>query len=97
MLGLIRSFTYLDAETMKSLFIALVRPHLEYGNTVWYPHLEKDKKLIENVLRMATKIIPGMKDLQYEERLRVTGIPSMVYRRIRGEMIETLKFTHGIY
>ena len=97
-LGLIRrSFTYLNAETMRTLFSSLVRPHLEFSNTVWYPHFEKDKKLIENVLRRATKIIPGMKGLSYEERLKKMKLPSMAYRRIRGDMIETYKFIHGIY
>ena len=33
--------------TMKLLFAALVRPHLEFRNCVWALHLEKDKKLIE--------------------------------------------------
>ena len=98
MLGLIRrSFTYLDANTMRALFTALVRPYLEFSNTAWHPQFEKDKKLIENVLRRATKIIPGLKDLPYEERLIRTRIPSMAYRRIRGDMIETYKFTHDKY
>ena len=38
-LGLIRrSFTYLDIPLLKQLYTTLVRPHLEYGNTVWHPH-----------------------------------------------------------
>ena len=42
LLGLIRrSFDYLDGDTMKLLFTALVRPHLEFGNCVWAPYLEK--------------------------------------------------------
>ena len=48
---------------MKLLFAALVRPHLEFGNCVWAPYLEKDKKLIENVLKRATKVVDGIKDL----------------------------------
>lgn len=97
-LGLIRrSYEYLDAESLKLLFIALVRPHLEFANCAWSPRLERDKNLIERVLRRATKCIPGFRDLDYETRLRTLKIPSMSYRRIRGDLIETYKYTHGFY
>jgi hypothetical protein len=58
-----RSYDYLDCESMRLLFIALVCPHLEFGNVVWAPKLERDKKLVEGVQRRATKVIPGLKDL----------------------------------
>ena len=45
----------------------------------------------ENVQRRATKSIPGLSGLSYEERLRKTNIPTLAYRRIRGDMIETYK------
>ena len=98
LLGLIRrSYEHLDSESLKLLFIALVRPHLEFANSVWSPRLEKDKKLIEGVLHRATKVIPGLRNLSYEERLAKLDIPSMAYRRSRGDMIEVYKYTHGIY
>jgi len=98
LLGLIRrSFTYLDASSMRQLFVALVRPHLEFGNVAWSPRFEKDKNLIEGVLRRATKLIPSLKDYEYEERLRRIGLPSMRHRRDRGDMIEVFKYTHGLY
>lgn len=98
LLGLVRrSYEYLDSEAMKLLFVALIRPHLEFGNVVWHPHLERDKKLVEGVLRRATKVIPGLKDLTYEERLKKMNIPSMTYRRTRGDLIEAYKYTHGLY
>ena len=60
-LGLLRrSFETLDKETLVWLFKALVRPHLEYCNTVTYPVYEKDAKLLESVQRRATKMVPGM-------------------------------------
>ena len=86
-----------DANTMKLLFTSLVRPHLEYANAIWSPRLKKDNNLIEGVLRRATKLIPGMKDLDYSERLKKINIPSMKYRRERGDMIEVYKFIHGKY
>jgi len=87
---------YLDSQTMKMLFIAIVRPHLEFGNVAWSPFLERDKKLIESVLRRATKVIPGLKNLEYERRLERMKIPSMTYRRMRGDMIECYKYTHNV-
>ena len=35
-----RTFEFLDIKTFKILFIALVRPHVEYANQVWYSHLK---------------------------------------------------------
>ena len=36
---------------MNMLFMALVTPHPEFGNSAWSPWLEKDKKMVESVLR----------------------------------------------
>ncbi len=49
-LGLIRrTFICMDGTLMKQLYTSMVRPHLEYGNVVWYPHLRKDIDMIESV------------------------------------------------
>ena len=97
-MGLIRrSYQHLDGESFKRLFTALVRPHLEYCNVAWAPRFIKDKVLIENVLRRGSKLIPGYRDLSYEDRLKKLGIPSMEYRRARGDVIEVYKYTHGLY
>jgi hypothetical protein len=97
-LGLIRrSYEYIDAEAMKLLFVAVVRPNLEFGNAVWSPKLEKDKNLVESVQRRATRIIPGLKGKPYEERLKIMKLPSLRYRRLRGDLIEVYKYTHGLY
>jgi len=98
LLGLIRrSFTYLDRNIMLTMYKTLVRPLIEYGHTITYPRYEKDKKLLEGVQRRATKIIIELKDKEYPDRLKALKLPSMQYRRDRGDMIETYKFTHGKY
>jgi hypothetical protein len=97
-LGLIRrSFEFLDAEAMKQLFVVVVHPNLEFGNVGWSPRFEKDKNLIENVQRLATRIIPGLKGKSYEERLKIMKLPSLSYRRLCGDLIEVYKYTHGLY
>ena len=97
-IGLIRrSFTYLDAEVVRTLYTSLVRPSLEYANAVWSPMYKKDAVAIENVQRRATKLVPKLKNLSYEARLKSLNLPSMYYRRARGDMIETFKFVNGIY
>jgi ribonuclease P/MRP protein subunit RPP40 len=88
-LGLIRrSFTYMDAQLMKQLFTTMVRPHLEYGNVVWHPYLRQEIDMIEAVQHRATKIVPGYSKLSYEKRLRKMKLPTLEYRRFRGDMIE---------
>ena len=96
--GLIRrSFSFLDLNTFPLLYRSLVRPHLEYANTIWAPRLKADKFLIEQVQHRATKMVPGLGDLPYEERLRRLKLPSLAHRRLRGDVIEMYKYTHGKY
>ena len=38
-----------------------------------------------------------LRDRDYEDRLRTLKLPSLYYRRARGDMIEAYKFTHSIY
>ena len=96
--GLIRrSFSFLDMNTFPLLYRSLVRPHLEYANTIWAPRLKADKFLIEQVQHRATKMVPGLGDLPYEERLRRLKLPSLAHRRLRGDVIEMYKYTHGKY
>ena len=44
--------------------------------------------LIERVQRRATKILPNLKDLEYTERLRHLNLPTLAYRRVRGDLIQ---------
>ena len=92
-----RVITNKDKEIMVPLFKSLVRPVLEYGNVVWSPSLKKHIQLIENVQRRFTKRIKGFKDMEYEERLKSLHLPSLEYRRFRGDMIETFKILKGFY
>ena len=97
-LGVIRrSFKYLDRDVMLTLYKTLVRPHVEYGNTVWSPKLKRVIKSLEAVQRRATRMIPEIAHLPYEERLQYLKLPSLVYRRHRGDMLQVYKILHHEY
>ena len=53
----------------------------------------------EDVQRRATKQINGMSDMSYPDRLRklFKKLPTLAFRRIRGDMIEIYKLLHGKY
>ena len=97
-LGIIRrGYIHLDTEILVILYTAIVRPHLEFANTIWHPYLKKHINSIESVQRRATKLISSLKDLPYCERLQRLQLPSLSFRRLRGDMIETYKILHGVY
>jgi hypothetical protein len=96
-MGIIRrTFKHLDNYTFRLLFIGHVRPHLEYCVSVWNPHLKHLVDQIENVQRRATKLLPKMKNLSYNERLSALKLPSLYHRRIRGDLINTFKYCNGL-
>jgi hypothetical protein len=97
-MGIIRrTYEHLDEKSFLLLYKALVRPHIEYANQVWAPNLKKHIIEIENVQRRATKQLPGLSDLTYEQRLRKLKLPTLNYRRTRGDMIEMYKIITGKY
>ena len=97
-LGIIlRTMQYKDANIILALYKALVRPHLEFANQVWCPILIKDITLLESIQRRMTRAIPGLQHLSYEERLRRLDLPTLAYRRLRGDFIETYKILTGKY
>jgi len=98
MAGLIRrTFKHLDKNIFKKLFVAMVRPHLEYCQFIWSPYVKADIERIENVQRRASKYIPELNNLSYQERLKSLDLPTLKYRRSRGDMIECYKLMNGLY
>ncbi len=85
-----RTFMFIDEQTFLQLYKPLVRSTLEYGVEIWNPKLKRQINKIEAVQRRATRMIPAIMHLSYEDRLRRLGLPTLVYRRRRGAMIQTL-------
>ena len=98
-LGMIRrNITYKEKVwlyTRVPLYKAIVRPHLEYCIQAWSQYLRKDIDMLEKIQRRATKLIPGLRDLTYDERLKECGLTTLETRRLRGEQIEVFKILNG--
>ena len=97
MLGIIkRGFQSLDSSNFIPLYKSLVRSHLEYGNTVWRPYKREDIIRLEKVQRRATKCVTGIEHLEYVDRLKILKLPTLEFRRDRGDMLQTYKILHNI-
>ena len=71
-IGLIRrNITYKEKRLIIPLYKAIVRPHLEYCIQAWRPYRKTDIDTLERI--EATKMIPELRDLSYEERMWINN------------------------
>ena len=97
LLGMIkRNITYREKNLIIPLYKSIVRPHLEYCIQAWRPHLKKYIDKLERVQRRATKLIPELRILSYEDRVQQCKFTTLETRRVRGDQIEVFKITHEI-
>ena len=97
MLGLInRHFRHIETKPFMNLYKTLVGPKVEYCMTVAQPVYKKDKEKIERVQHRATKLVLGMENKAYSERLEELKLPSLEYRRKRADVMQTYKIMNNI-
>ena len=95
-LGMIRrNITYKDKSLIVPLYKAIDRPHLEYCIQAWSPYLRKDIDMLDTIQRRATKLIPGLRYLRYEEQLKECGLTTLETLRLRGDQIEVFNILNG--
>ena len=95
-LGLIRrNIVYKEKELLIPLYKTIVRPHLEYCIQAWRPYRKKDIDMLERVQRRATKMIPKLRNISYEIRLKECGLTTLETRRLRGDQNEVFKILNG--
>eukprot|EP00794_Sanderia_malayensis_P000094 gene94-700_t len=86
-----RTFVDLNENNFKQLKKELVRSHKECAGIVWNPRRKTEINKLEGVQRRVTKLIPSLKNKEYPDRLRALKLPTLAYRRLRGDMIKAYK------
>jgi hypothetical protein len=70
-LGMIRKcFVHMDVKLLRSLYVTFVRPLLEFAIPVCSPIQKGDIDLLESVQHRATRIIPSLMKISYENRVK---------------------------
>ena len=91
-----RTIVYNNSVNLVRLYKSLVHPYLEYCTEAWSPHYVKDKVLLERIQRRFTRMIPGLKNLKYEERFRKLNLWTLEDRRVRADLIEVFQIVRGV-
>ena len=96
-LGMIaRSYDDKRRKNIIQLYKTLVRPILEYASPIWRPYKQKHVDVLESIQRRATKMIEGLGEMAYTDRLTNCRLLSLEMRRRRADLIETFKIMNGL-
>ena len=74
-------FHFLDKEIMRKIITTMIRPKLKYAEVICFPHKKKHVLKLERIQRKATKMVPDLEDLTYEERLKEMHLLTIKERR----------------
>ena len=85
----------MDRDTFLIIYKSIIRPLIDYGDSVWNPSLKKHIQMIENNQRRGTKLVPELVNINYTDRLKMLNLPTLKYRRIRGDLIQVFKILNG--
>jgi hypothetical protein len=72
-----------------------LRPATEYAIQVWAPWMKKDISLLQRIYHRATKLVDGLQNLPYIERLARLNLFDFAYRRLRGDIILLYKIVNN--
>ena len=98
LLGLLyrQFYNHATTDTIKQLYVSLIRPHLEYAAPLWDPHLQKDVDMLENVQKFAMKLITRKWDQGYAQLKEMVDLPTLQSRRLHLKLHHVFRIVHGL-
>ena len=88
-------FSCNDKDFKLFIYKTYIRPIVESSTQVWSPHLLKDIDAIEKVQKFFTRQLPGMRHLNYTQRLQDLNLQSLEERRIYFDLLLAFKIIKG--
>ncbi|KAK3886186.1 hypothetical protein Pcinc_009646 [Petrolisthes cinctipes] len=88
--NLLKSTLCRSSDFMVTILKSHIRPVLEFVSTVWNTGYLGDLRLLESVQRRWTKLIDGLADLSYTNRLKALNLYSVQGRLLRADLIKYL-------
>ena len=87
---------YKDAHptSLLNLYLANIRPHLEYCSPVWDPYLRKDIDMLEKAQKFGLRVCLKDWSSQYETLLQQSKIQSLSERRTKTNLTYIHKIVH---
>jgi len=68
-------------------FLVYVSLIVEYNSIIWSPATIRDNGSLESVQRRFTKRLPGLKNLNYYDRLERLNVSTLELRRLRADLL----------
>ena len=98
MAWILRTFSKRDVSTMRSLWISLIRPIIDYCSPLWSPNPTNYCNIdrLESILRGYTKKVDGLSNKSYSERLKSMNLHSIQRRHERYKILYIYKIKEGL-